>query len=199
MKNKVLRSLLPIGAFTVLYLLIASYFSIQSSNIEFIYYIGVVLILALVVIAVHLRVKLSRGVIWALSIWGLLHMIGGLVPVPEGFLYDGENSVFYSLWIIPEILKYDHVIHVYGFAVATWVCWEALRTTLKVKKPTAGVLFAVALMGIGLGAVNEVVEFFAVLLIPNTNVGGYINTGWDMVSNGVGAVISVIMIRFLCK
>ena len=42
------------------------------------------------------------------------------------------------------------------------------------------------LMGVGLGALNEVVEFAATRFM-STNVGGYVNTGWDLVANLVGA------------
>ena len=45
-----------------------------------------------------------------------------------------------------------------------------------------------------LGALNEVVEFVAVLLIPNTNVGGYINTSWDLVANLVGCGVAASLI-----
>jgi hypothetical protein len=47
----------------------------------------------------------------------------------------------------------------------------------------------------GLGAMNELVEFAATLLVPETNVGGYFNTGWDLVSNLVGVVIAAVLIR----
>jgi len=43
----------------------------------------------------------------------------------------------------------------------------------------------------GLGALNEVVEFAATRLMPRTNVGGYENTGWDLVSNLAGCLIAV--------
>lgn len=48
----------------------------------------------------------------------------------------------------------------------------------------------------GFGAANEIVEFIAVLTIPNTNVGGYENTGWDLVSNFAGSVIAATIIRW---
>ena len=38
----------------------------------------------------------------------------------------------------------------------------------------------------GLGALNEVIEFFLTLTLPETNIGGYISTGWDLVSNLAG-------------
>lgn len=33
------------------------------------------------------------------------------------------------------------------------------------------------------------------LTIPNTNVGGYENTGWDLVSNLAGCAIAAVVIR----
>jgi hypothetical protein len=35
--------------------------------------------------------------------------------------------VLYSLWLIPKKLKDDQVVHVYGFGITTWLCWQALR------------------------------------------------------------------------
>lgn len=42
---------------------------------------------------------------------------------------------------------------------------------------------------------NEVVEFAATRLM-DTNVGGYVNTGWDLVSNMIGATAVAVAIRF---
>ena len=46
-------------------------------------------------------------------------------------------------------------------------------------------------------ALNEIVEFVATLLVPDTNVGGYRNTGWDLVANLVGATLAVLAIALL--
>ncbi len=189
------RSLLAVGFFTALYLLIAAAGAVLTGNVEFIFYIVVVLVLAAIALLVHARVGLSMATLWALSLWGLLHMVGGLVPLPTGWPYNGDQAVFYSWWIIPEILKYDHIVHAYGFAVATWVCWQAVRPLLSVAKPSFGILALCALGGMGLGALNEIVEFTAVLLVPNTNVGGYINTGWDLVANATGCLVAAVLIR----
>jgi hypothetical protein len=45
----------------------------------------------------------------------------------------------------------------------------------------------------GLGALNEVVEFIATLFLE-TNVGGYRNTGFDLIYNTVGATIAAFLI-----
>jgi hypothetical protein len=64
-----------------------------------------------------------------------------------------------------------------------------------VPAPTFGLLVLAAAAGLGFGALNEVIEFVATLTMPETNVGGYVNTGWDLVANTVGATVAVLLIR----
>ena len=170
----------------------------SRGNFEFLIYIGVMLVLIVVVGIVHLRVHLSLPLLWCLSVWGLAHMMGGLVPVPESWPIDGDIRVLYSWWLIPGYLKYDNVVHVYGFGVTTWVCWQGLHSVLREYgpvTPTFGLLVLCAAGGMGFGALNEVIEFAATLLVPETNAGGYVNTGWDLVTNLIGAIIAVVLIR----
>ncbi len=196
--------LLPLIVFTVTYMVAAVAGAIGQGNTEFIFYVVVMLILIGLVTLVHRSVVLTSSLLWALSVWGLLHMAGGLVKLPEGWTYEGDQAVLYSWWIIPHRLKYDQIVHAYGFGTTTWVCWHSFKFIMQragclQPKPTAGLLILSAAAGIGFGALNEVVEFFAVLLIPNTNVGGYENTGWDLVANLVGATIAAAIIRFTSK
>jgi hypothetical protein len=190
--------LLPVAAFTSLYLLISIAVSFGLGNQEFVFYIVVMLVLMLVVWLVHRSISLSRSLLWALSLWGLAHMAGGLVPLPGAWPIDGEIRVLYSLWLIPDRLKYDQVVHAYGFGVATWVCWHGIRAAIRRRGgeavPTIGLMVVAALAGMGLGALNELVEFAATLLVPETNVGGYLNTGWDLVANFVGAAAAATAI-----
>ena len=48
----------------------------------------------------------------------------------------------------------------------------------------------------GFGGLNEVIEFFLTLTLPETNIGGYINTGWDLVSNLVGVIAACVLIAW---
>ena len=191
----------PVIAVTGLYMLAAIVAAVVTGNTEFLFYVAVMLVLLAIVWGVHLKFGLSGAALWALSIWGALHMAGGLVPVPEGWPINGDIRVLYSLWFIPGYLKYDHVVHAYGFGVTTWVCWELLAKALTTRgadaRPTFGLIVLCAAAGLGFGALNEVVEFFATLLVPKTNVGGYVNTGWDLVSNAVGATAAACVI-WLC-
>lgn len=176
--------------FTAAWLVAAVVLAFGRGNSEFLLYIGVLLVLIAAVALVHRRVDLSSGALVCLSVWGLLHMAGGLVPVPASWPVHGEQAVLYSLWLVPGCVKYDHVVHAYGFGITTWVCFQALAHLAPTVRPTAGPLVLCAAAGLGFGALNEIVEFAATLLVPETNVGGYFNTGWDLVSNLLGATVA---------
>lgn len=196
--------LLPVVLFNAAYMLAAVMGAVVQGNREFIFYIVVMLVLISVIGAVHRSVRLTTSLLWAFSLWGLAHMAGGLCPLPSGWPYNGNNEVLYSAWLIPNLLKYDQIVHAYGFGITTWSCWHILSHALRqpdggAVRPTFGILTLCAAAGMGFGALNEVIEFIAVLTIPNTNVGGYENTGWDLVSNLVGATIAAVIIRRRCR
>lgn len=196
-----LREISGIAAFTVSYLAVAAIATWMIGNTEFVFYVGVMVILVAGVWALDRRIRISWGVLWGLSAWGFLHMAGGLVPLPGSWPAHGEGQpVLYSLWLWPGRLKYDQVVHAFGFGVTTWLCWEALGAHFRARgshlRPNPGLLILCAAAGMGFGALNEVVEFAATLLVPETNVGGYRNTGWDLVANLVGAILAVALIRW---
>ena len=192
------HKLWPVAAFTAAYMAVALVGAVVRGSAEFLVYIGVMVALVGVVWAVHRHVTLSIGALWGLSVWGLAHMAGGLLVVPASWPVNEPSRVLYTLWLIPERLKYDHVIHAYGFGMTTWVCWQGIRAALRSRSaqsaPTLGLLVLAAAAGLGFGALNEVIEFAATLLVPNTGVGGYINTGWDLVANAVGATAAASLI-----
>lgn len=195
------RQLWAVAAFTACYLVGGLILALGSGNQEFLFYILVMLVLIGVVWSVHRSVRLTPGALWGLSLWGLLHLAGGLLIVPAGWPVNAESRVLYTLWLIPDRLKYDHVVHAYGFGVTTWVCWQGLRAAIRRRTgaavPSLGLMVLSATAGLGFGALNEVVEFVATLLVPETNVGGYRNTGWDLVANLVGATVAVALIWVL--
>ena len=191
----------PVIVFTGVYMIGAMIATAISGNQEFAFYIAVMLILIAVTVGLYFRMGLTTGVLWCLSIWGLMHMSGGLVPVPVNWPTHGSIHVLYNLWLIDGYLKYDHVVHAFGFGTTTWVCWQMICTLFqkhgsheKPLRPTLGLMVLCSAAGLGFGALNEIVEFIATILIPNTNVGGYINTGWDLVANLVGSVIGITLI-----
>lgn len=192
------KSLMPIIAFTATYLSAALVFALVRGNLEFLFYIAVMLVLIAAVWTVHRSVELTSGALWGLTVWGLAHMAGGLLVVPAGWPVNADSRVLYTLWLIPGRLKYDHVVHAYGFGVTTWVCWQGLKAALKsrgaIARPTFGLIVLAVAAGLGFGALNELIEFVATLLVPETNVGGYLNTGWDLTANFVGASVAATLI-----
>ena len=189
--------------FFAAYMLPATAIAVWQMNLEFIFYVVVMFILVTVVGIVHCRVNFSTGLLWALAVWGLLHMAGGLVPVPEFWPINGDVRVLYSLWLVPGMLKFDQVVHAYGFGVTAWACWQGMRFILISRaadpsepiRPTLGMLTLCGTAALGFGALNEVVEFVATMTMPNTNVGGYINTGFDLVANLAGVAVACAIIR----
>lgn len=202
-ESRRLRDVRAILFFTLAYMALATPYALLSGNYEFVLYIGVVLILIPVLGLVYMRVGLSRSLLWAFSAWGLAHMAGGLVPVPESWPIKGENHVLYSLWLVEDHLKYDNLVHAFGFGITAWLCWQVIDRLLAAARgeegvptrPTFGLLTLAVAGGMGFGALNEVIEFAATLAVPETNVGGYMNTGWDLVANLAGGLIAAACVR----
>ncbi|MEM0896742.1 MAG: hypothetical protein AAGJ79_07625 [Verrucomicrobiota bacterium] len=187
--------------FSAIYIVASVLVSWSVGNSEFVFYIVVMALLIGALLAVHRRVGISATLGWCLSLWGLFHMAGGLVPAMESWPRHENGAVLYNVWIIPDVFKYDQFVHAYGFGIATWLCWQALsaRTLGEDKqalRPTFGIMVLCAAGGMGLGALNEVVEFIATQTLPETNVGGYVNTGLDLVFNTIGAVIAAAVIHW---
>ena len=196
------RQLHEVLFFSIAYLAIASIFIVAGGNHEFLLYLAVLSVIIIAVIGVYNRAGLSRALLWGFSLWGLAHMLGGLVPIPENMHHAETSGVLYNWRIVPGYLKYDQVVHGYGVGLVTWLCWQALANRIRSLdggplKPTLGMLAICATAGMGFGSLNEVIEFFAVMLLPQTNVGDYENTGWDLVANLVGALITTTTIRLI--
>lgn len=192
--------LISVLTFTGLYMAAAIAAALASGNREFFIYIGVMLVLIPSIYAVHRKHPLTAPLLWAFSVWGLLHMAGGLLPIPQNWPREGPHAVLYSWWLVPRYLKYDQITHAYGLGITSWVCWHLLKHSLRSPdgspvRPTPGIMILCVAAGMGFGAFNEVVEFLTTRILSDTNVGGYVNTGWDLVSNLIGSLIAVLIIR----
>jgi uncharacterized membrane protein YjdF len=180
----------PILIVNLLYISVFTAMALRHSNYEFVLYAGVVIAIVLSILAMQSRIRFDRAILWGLSIWGLLHMAGGNLAVGDGVLYE-----VMLIPLIPshDILRYDQVVHFFGFGVATLVCHHLLRPYLRTDIGRRGLIAVlIVLMGSGLGAVNEILEFMAVIVVPETGVGGYTNTLLDLVFNLAGAVAAVL-------
>lgn len=147
-------------------------------------YLLVVSLLVVAVARLEERFHLGAAVLWAFSLWGLAHMAGGIAPL-------GGGRILYNAWLVGHLVRYDQAVHAVGFGFATVACGKVLARWLPAGAATGPAVLA-ALAGMGVGAMNEVVEFLATLVLAQTHVGGFENTGWDLVFNLIGATTAAV-------
>src|SRR5262245_32687167 len=106
-----------LGGFVALYTLAFTAYALIGRNFEFVFYAAVMVVLIAAISLLHPRVGFSRGVLWGLAVWGLLHMAGGNVPIPWSLAPDytpvpgKPTTVLYNLRLAPFLPKYDQVVH----------------------------------------------------------------------------------------
>ena len=185
---------LAVLAFTLAYSTAFSALILMRGNREFVIYVVTMLVLVGLVALTRKSAAYPVPMLWALSIWGLAHMAGGNLHV--------GGDVLYNLVLVPisgsgemTILKYDQLVHAWGFGVTAWLLRHVLvRHHPSTARGLAGYALP-ALAAMGLGATNEIIEFIAVLSVPYTNVGGYLNTALDLVFNALGALLAMLACR----
>ena len=137
---------------------------------------------ALVAARLYPRVRFSPVVLWGLALWGLAHMIGGLVEAGGVIVYQWPAG--------GGEFRFDKIVHFFGFGFATLASYEVLRRTVAPQAPRRAVAVAAAFVGLGVGGLNETIEFIITLLPGESNVGGFSNTGWDLVANLLGVAVA---------
>ncbi len=179
----------------LLTVIIFSFIYISNKNYEFIIYVGVIIFFFALILYTNKEVFYPKSVLWGMTIWAFFHMLGGILPVGDGRLYD--------LILIPisetyNVFRFDQAIHIFGFGVATLVLYSLLQSYFHpIAKKTKAVSLSIIIVmfGLGIGALNEVVEFIVQALVPQTGIGGYVNTSLDLVADLIGALLALVYIR----
>ena len=180
--REILRERRAVAVFFGVYYLVLVAFGVATGATQTIFYGVFVGGIALVVAALFPRMRFTPLVLWLLAVWGLAHMVGGLLEI------DGD--VVYEIELGAEQLRFDKFVHFFGFGAATLAAYEVLRATVAPEASGRSTARAAFFVGLGLGAVNETVEFLITLLPGDDNVGGFTNTGWDLVANALGAAVA---------
>jgi len=187
-----LKAHLPIALFNLLYIGGFSLWFISRNNYEFLWYVSVLVAIAVAVALTLHRSRFPGWLLWLLSFWGLVHLAGGGIRVGDTVLYG------MMVWPVFDgggdfvLFKYDQLVHAYGFGVAALAMYVLLARSMR-DAGTWAVGTVAILASMGLSAANEIVEFIPVLLLPNTWVGGYFNIALDLVFNTIGAIAAVII------
>lgn len=185
---------LPIVLANAFVLLIFIFIFLSKQNYEFLIYVGVIVFFFALILLTNKKVGYPNSLLWGLSLWSVMHMAGG-------GLYVNDEKI-YELILIPmvgepyNIFKYDQLIHAIGFGVATLLMFHLIKPLLKKNiEGWVALSIVIVMAGLGAGALNEILEFFATVITPETGVGGYENTALDLVFNLIGALVAMFFIK----
>jgi len=165
---------------------------LKRKNYEFMIYIAVIIFFIFLIALANKKINLPNYVLWWLAAWAILHMSGG-------GLYIGGKKL-YELMILNivgkpySIFRFDQFVHIVGFFAATLAFYCILKPRLKDTSRWTALSVILVMAGLGAGALNEIVEFTATVLVPETGVGGYENTSLDLVADFIGAILGMAYI-----
>ncbi|HIG52294.1 TPA: DUF2238 domain-containing protein [Candidatus Pacearchaeota archaeon] len=178
--------------FVYLFLISLLIYIIPKGNYEFIGYAVVIGFLFYFLTITDKLYKYSIFGIWLFAIWVVLHLFGGILYFGGTRLYD---IVLINLLGPPyDILKYDQFVHTYCYFAIAILLYYPLKKYMKVSSKIPLIVFAI-LSAIGIGLLNEVIEFGMVIFADAADaVGGYYNTALDLVFNLIGAIIGAVFV-----
>lgn len=168
------------------------WYFVQDFNAEFVAYVGSIAIISIVLYGTLHITKFGNGVLAGISAWALMHMLGGSVQTADGVLYAWRIFPFFDGGGEFYILKFDQFVHAFLYGVVGIMFLHLLREFIGIKTHTTLVAFIAICASAGFSIFNEIIEFSAVVILPETGVGGYFNTVLDLIFNLAGAAIAVV-------
>ncbi len=177
-------------AFSGLYLLLGGIYFLQDLNFEFVIYIGVIAAAFLLLFGTLHITRFPTYVLWLISFWGILHILGGSVPTEDGVLFAYRIYPFLDYGGEFYVLKYDQVVHAYLYGVMSLVFLHLVRRTLSADGRLWIIVLIAVMASMGVSAMNEIMEFLIAINLEQNGVGGYENAMLDLIFNFAGAVIA---------
>ncbi len=166
---------------------------LARGNYEFVIYVAVIVVCLAVICLTLFKVFYSMTTLAGLTIWALLHMAGGGLYINSVRLYD---IILLPLSQKYPILRYDQVVHIFGFAAATLLMFDLLRPLLRDNiQHFVALSIVIVMAGLGVGAFNEIIEALVTAAVPSSGVGGYLNTALDLIADLIGAILAMTFIK----
>lgn len=164
----------------------------QALNYEFLAYTATIALVTAVLFSTLRWTHFSNTILVGVTIWGLFHMLGGSLMTSDGVLYAYKIYPFFDGGGDLYILKMDQVVHAFLYGVVGLMFFQVLRKVVLPQTSVALVATIAIFAAAGFSIINEIVEFLAVVNLPETGVGGYYNTVLDMAFNLFGALVAVL-------
>lgn len=189
-------SLSLLWAFNLTYLFWGGAYFLQDFNVEFIIYVGVLILIIGSVLLLSEKFKFPYWLLWMLSLWGLMHILGGAVETKDGVLFAYRIFPIIDLGGEFYILKYDQVVHFYLYGVVALFANYILEKFGALKNGSSLLFIAAAMISVGISVLNEIMEFIISLNMEN-GVGGYDNTMLDLIFNLSGAIAALLVLKIV--
>ena len=165
---------------------------LKELNYEFIAYaLSIVVVIAILYGTLHIT-KFPTYLLVGVTLWGILHMMGGSVQTVDGVLYAYKIYPFFDGGGDFYVLKMDQLIHAYLYGVVGLMFYHLLRNVVGIKTHQIFIAAVAIFAAAGFSIINEIVEFWAAVNIPGNGVGGYENTVLDLIFNLSGAAVAVL-------
>jgi putative membrane protein len=177
-----LLSWIVLAAFTVVFL--------ARGNREFLLYAATLSVLIALVQRSDRVLAYAAGVKWCFLFWLVLHMCGGYVHVGATRLYD---LILLPLAGAPyHVLRYDQFVHAFCYFMIGGLLSGLVAHMASPRASPWLQRLVVLLAALGVGAINEIIEFSAVACFGTDGVGDYFNNALDNVFNALGAIAALV-------
>jgi len=174
-----------------------AYFAVNG-NYEFINYAITNSLFILLLYWTDKKFKYYFWAKWGFVLWLLLHVLGGSLSINGVRLYDTILINFIGAPL--HILRYDQVVHAFCYFIITTFAYSIMVSFAGKKTNKITIAVLALLIGMGVGAMNEISEFNAVIFSGAAEkVGDYYNNALDLVFNFLGSLISVLILSFRKK
>lgn len=167
-----------------------------SGNTEFVIYVAVIVVIFGGTLALHKVVEFPVWMLWLLSVWGLMHVLGGAVHIGDHVLFAHRIFPLIDRGGEFYILKYDQVVHGYLYGLVAVMAYHTIKQYFSIQTDGKMLALVAVLVSVGISGLNEIMEFFISLTMEN-GVGGYDNTMLDMCFNLAGAVVAITCFQMM--
>jgi len=177
--------------FTVTYLILFGILSLNRANYEFIFYYALMVVVLSYIFFSYRDFEFSLPFFIGFSIIGLLHVLGANIFIDGLRLYDHVFLIF----------RYDNFVHFTSTIIASIIAYNMLYPHFADRYTAYPVRYSylIVAVALGMGAIVEIMEFSAVILVNAQGVGDYFNNAWDLVYNFLGAITGAVIIYLFHK